>query len=163
MMGSLLIMAPVRRQRRIFIVATFGALRQRLGGVGDSSDVSGHTDLSPPILAADPNQQYPCGRNGELFRYALFRPAADRGDSDYRHCCQSGDWCVQHWEQAREWLYGSQPETLAVQIERWGRVQCARELYAVLARSGNRDEGLNRALALLDPQGLWRGTRADHG
>lgn len=62
-------------------------------------------------------------------------------------------WCVQHWGQAQHWLYGSQPDSLPAQVERWGHVQTARELSAVQARYRNRDDGLDQALVLLDPQG----------
>lgn len=63
-------------------------------------------------------------------------------------------WCVQHWNQAKDWLYRLQSDNLPAQIERWGYTHIAGEVRKLTAQKHiSRDEGLDQALALLDSHG----------
>jgi hypothetical protein len=61
-------------------------------------------------------------------------------------------WCERHWAAAADWLYVRLPDQIEVW---WGQADLAEELRAIVrAQSGDRNAGLDAALARLDPYGF---------
>lgn len=62
-------------------------------------------------------------------------------------------WCLREWSRAAEWLRNGMPE----QIARWWEAgPLAAELRQLVEREPNPDVALDRALALIDPEGQGR-------
>ncbi len=77
------------------------------------------------------------------------RPLQAPDGTDISQEQELAHWCEQHWEEASRWLYQSLPDLVE---HLWFKPDTAQQLRDIVRSTRNRSEGLDAALALLDPK-----------
>jgi serine/threonine protein kinase len=77
------------------------------------------------------------------------RPLQAPDGTDISQEQELAHWCEQHWEEAGRWLYQSLPDLVE---HLWFKPDTAQQLRDIVRSTRNRSEGLDAALALLDPK-----------